>query len=121
MQNNILKTEATVAVQSLSRNTTEMFLQETFDTVPYALTKAAYQMNPIVLIMSSLKILSSTASMLFSCCLFYRGLFLTCHPVEGGIFWFVTIKAYCHSALTHIKGKPHTPWNLRASPVQLSD
>lgn len=59
-----------MAVQSLSCNKTKMFLQVTFGSVPYALTKAAYQMNPIVLIMSSLKFLSSSATMPFSCCLF---------------------------------------------------
>lgn len=47
-----------------------MLRQVTFGTVPYALTKAAFQMNPNVLIMSSLKFLSSSATMLFSCCLF---------------------------------------------------
>lgn len=39
---------------------------------------------------------------------FYHGLFLTCHPVEGGSFAPVTIKAYCHSALRDIKGELNT-------------
>ncbi len=81
--------------------------------LPHAHTKAAYQMNPIVLIMSSLTFPNPSTTLLFTCCFFIVVLFLTCRPVEGGSFEFVTIKAYCHSALTHIKGKARTHWNLR--------